>query len=291
MVKCALCSSVSTPWRVIDGYQLWDCQGCGHRFTCADSAASHVAATYSDDYFFGGGAGYPDYLAESSLLTKRGAWYAELVSKHGEPGSVLELGAAAGFTLQAFRDAGWSAVGLEPNATMAEYGREELGLDLRTGSLEECEVEDPFDLVLLLQVVAHLVDPKGDLERAASLVRPGGYFLVETWDRSSPVARALGARWHEYSPPSVLHWFSRDSLDALFQELGCEPVAGGRPKKRISGAHLKSLLRHASGRSMFNRALRAASAPVPDGLCLPYPSWDLFWRLYRKVNLPAAEER
>ena len=69
--------------------------------------------------------------------------------------------------------------------------------------------DGPYDLVVMLQVIAHLVDPLATGRRIAELLRPDGLWLVETWDRESRTARLFGRRWHEYSPPSVLHWFSR----------------------------------------------------------------------------------
>ena len=71
---------------------------------------------------------------------------------------------------------------------------------------------------------------------------PGGVWVIETWDRESVVARLLGRRWHEINPPSVLHWFSRRSLDALLASLGFERVARGRPRKTIGADHVRALL-------------------------------------------------
>src|SRR5205085_11122433 len=117
-----------------------------------------------------------------------------------------------------------------------------------------------FDLVLMLQVLPHFVDPAAALQKAARLVRPGGHLLIETWDRESWTARLSGRRWHEYSPPSVLHWFSRGGVARLASAAGFEEVAIGRPSKWIAAAHTKSGLRHKSEASFFNRvALMAAS--------------------------------
>jgi len=78
-----------------------------------------VARIYDDDYFQGGKAGYPDYLAEADLLRCHGRWYGRLLAKYMQPGRVLDIGAAAGFILQGFQDCGWKGNGVEPNQRMA----------------------------------------------------------------------------------------------------------------------------------------------------------------------------
>jgi hypothetical protein len=98
--------------------------------------AEHVARVYGDAYFRNGGAGYPDYLSESDLLRARGRRYGGLVARHVPPGRLLDVGAAAGCVLRGFTDAGWSGVGIEPNAAMAAYARTGLGVDVQQAMIE-----------------------------------------------------------------------------------------------------------------------------------------------------------
>lgn len=94
-------------------------------------------------------------------------------------------------------------MGVEPNAAIGEHARAEFGLDVRTSSLEAFATDEPVDLVAMIQVLPHLWDLRRGLDAAAVATKPGGYWLIETCDRSSLTARLFGTRWHEYSPPSV----------------------------------------------------------------------------------------
>jgi hypothetical protein len=114
-----------------------------------------------------------------------------------------------------------------------------------------------------------------------TLLRPGGYLLIESWDSESWTARLFGRHWHEYSPPSVLHYFSRSSLLRLAQLHGFRLLASGRPAKKISAGHAKSLLEHKLRGPAF-RLLRPLLGIIPEGLVLPYPSEDLRWMLFQK---------
>lgn len=273
--RCPLCGSHPTLRFAIGEFPVYDCDDCGHRFASYDSGSSHTLDVYGDDYFVGGGAGYPDYPAESAQLVRRGRGYARKVRRFVPDGRILDVGAANGSILQGFIDEGWRGVGLEPNPTMAALGKETYGLDIQIGDLESYESKERFDLITMIQVVAHFHDPKAAFRNARRLLATNGHLLIETWNRDSITAKFLGKHWHEYSPPSVLHWFSQRSLTEVLCTEGFEEVYAGRTLKSISGTHAKSLLRYRIGDFPLLRL-------IPDRISLPYPSEDLFWAIYRK---------
>ena len=279
---CLLCAGRLVRRFQSHGYWIADCEACGHRCAAISPAREHVERIYGDDYFGGGGAGYSNYLEEGPLLTRRARRYAEILARYRPPGRILDVGCAAGFLLKGFEDAGWTGQGLEPNAAMAEHGRRILGLRIETGTLEDFHAADTFDVVSMIQVIAHFVNPRQALRAAAQATRPGGLWLVETWDYRSWTARAFGRAWHEYSPPSVLHWFSPASLGRLVSEFGMHEVGRGRLGKWIQAAHAKSLVAHKVAGSSAGPLVRGLLRLIPDGLRLPYPSEDLFWAVYQK---------
>lgn len=69
------------------------------------------------------------------------------------------------------------------------------------------------------------------------------------------MARLFGKNWHEYSPPSVLHWFSKRGLIRLADRAGFEPIAQGRPSKWIDAGHAKSLLQFKADSSLGSRIM------------------------------------
>ena len=174
---------------------------------------------------------------------------------------------------------------------MAAFGREQLGVNVQAGTLETLSQVFPdrtYDLVSMIQVLPHFYDLHQALRSAAAVTREGGHWLIETWNRDSLSAKILGSHWHEYSPPSVLHWFSPQDLQLLARQYGFEVVAQGRPQKWIKGSHVKSLLAYKfdtlpGGRSV-KAFLKAFLRLIPDRLQLPYPSEDLFWMLFKKVQ-------
>jgi SAM-dependent methyltransferase len=278
-MQCPLCSADSKRVFEVKDYWIRDCTSCAHRFTELAVAGDHVEKIYDDSYFNGGGAGYTDYLQESRILRQRGKWYGRLLAKYVRKGKVLDIGAAAGFVLQGLVDTGWNGVGVEPNASMAEFGRKNLNLDIRRSSVENYRTDEQFDMVTMIQVMAHFAKPKDVFGRVSGVVKENGHLLVETWNRKSLSEKIFGTKWHEYSPPSVLHFFTDERIDELAMEHGFERVATGRPSKWISGVHAKSLINFRLGKTLILGKLLAL---VPDWISIPYPSEDLFWVLYKK---------
>jgi SAM-dependent methyltransferase len=275
-MKCPLCRSESKFAFEAKGFPVRDCVKCAHRFAEIAGGESHVSQIYDDSYFSGGGAGYANYLQEAEMLKKRGRDYAKKLEKFtSAKGKVLDIGAAAGFILQGFIEENWIGTGLEPNMEIAKTGREKFKLNIEKGSLETFETGEKFDLISMIQVAAHFYDPRAAFEKSAQLLNENGFLLIETWNRDSISARVFGRNWHEYSPPSVLQWFSLDGLTRFLSEIGFEKIAHGRPGKKISGAHAKSLLKYRLGDNFLLKL-------IPDKINFPYPSEDLFWALYQR---------
>src|SRR5262249_2394710 len=175
--KCPICNALTRRLFPRHGYWIRGCSECDHRITELSPSQDHVGRIYGSEYFTGGGSGYPNYLADCEILKAHGRRYARLVSRYVRPGIVLDIGAAAGFVLKGFTECGWSGVGLEPNAEMAGYGRKELALDIREGTLEDADLSGRFDLITMLQVVAHLTDLHKSFYKARHLTISSGFWL------------------------------------------------------------------------------------------------------------------
>ena len=109
----------------------------------------------------------------------------------GGPGSLLDIGTAAGGFLAAAKRRGWRAEGCEPNRWLAAWGSRQYGVRIRPGSLFEQNYEpQQFDVITLWDVIEHTTDPKATLERCRTLLKPGGLLIVNYPDIGSWIARA-----------------------------------------------------------------------------------------------------
>jgi SAM-dependent methyltransferase len=286
MEKCPVNIECCTEKRMLfikNGYPVMDCITCHRRFSEIQEGTSHLSTVYSDKYFFEGKDGYPNYLNEKEILTNYGIYYAKILERFAKPGKILDVGCAAGFILNGFESMGWEPYGIEPNETMASYGRNTFKLNIQTGSLENFQSAIKFDLVSLIQVIGHFYQVEKALENISNLLDPNGIVLVESWNMKSLIARILGKYWHEYSPPSVINWFSDKSLMELFKAYGFELIDSGYPAKQINLKHALSLLEKNSTNLLFRDKIFRFLTNSLGNLTLIYPPVDLKWYIFRKL--------
>jgi len=265
------------------GYPINECKVCGHRFAEIPNDENHLARVYSDEYFFEGKSGYPNYLEEKEILYKSGIWYSKIIAKYTTAGKVLDVGCAAGFILKGFEKSGWICKGVEPNDTMASYGRNELKLDILTGGLETFNTSEKFDLITMIEVIGIFYDLDKAMLNVSNLLNQGGLVLVESMNMKSLLSRFLGKSWHEYCPPSVIHWFSDITLIQLFNYYGFEIIAKGYPAKRLNVKHAVSVLEESSLNSVLIKSVFRFISRTFGKLTLYYPPLDVKWFLFKKL--------
>ena len=134
----------------------------------------------------------------------------------------LDVGCSTGFVVEAARDAGWEAIGIDLNPSAVEFGRTR-GLDLRTAALEDGGFADrSFDAVALFDVLEHLHDPRKTLDCCVRLLRPGGivFLYVPNYDSASRLL--MGADAHFIWPTHHLNYYTPATMQDLLARSGLE---------------------------------------------------------------------
>jgi SAM-dependent methyltransferase len=99
---------------------------------------------------------------------------------------VVELGCgSAGGLVPALLDAGYRAIGIDPEAPE--------GASYRQVEFERCELPSEVDAVVASVSLHHVGDPADVLDRVAAALRPGGTVVVLEWDWES--FDEASARW------------------------------------------------------------------------------------------------
>ncbi len=174
-------------------------------------------------------------------------------------GMLLDLGCWVGFLMAEARDRGWRVLGVEPSRFASAYAREQLGLEVITGDLLESPLPaGRFDAVTMGDVIEHLPDPLGALERIRSLLAPGGVLWLALPDAGSGLARALGRRWWSVLPTHV-HYFTRGSLATLLPRGGFDVLEVSTAPKVFTVQYYLSRIRGYSP-PIGDALARAASA-------------------------------
>lgn len=152
--------------------------------------------------------------------------YARLL-KEFEPyrlkGRFVEVGCSTGSFLKHVKDAGWQEIGVEPVASSARFGLEQLNLDIHIGTLETAEIPSAsVDVVYSNAVIEHLKNPSEVVKQAFEVLRPGGLFYADTVNIDSYTWRFLGTRWKLVDPRMHLSLFTPDTLSAYCTQAGFE---------------------------------------------------------------------
>jgi 2-polyprenyl-3-methyl-5-hydroxy-6-metoxy-1,4-benzoquinol methylase len=127
----------------------------------------------------------------------------------------LDVGCSTGFVVEAARDKGWEAIGIDLNPSAIEYGRSR-GLDLRTVALEDAGfAPGSFDAVSLFDVLEHLLDPRRTLRACAELLAQGGILFLYVPNFDSASRLLMGANAHFIWPTHHLNYYTPATIRDL----------------------------------------------------------------------------
>lgn len=101
-----------------------------------------------------------------------------------------------------------------------------------------------FDIITLLGVIEHVVDPVGLLKRSAEFLKPGAILMLQTPNSGSLLARLLGRRWPPYAPVEHIHYFTRKSLKLALGNLGFKNIVFKRHWKKLPVAYVFNMLQN-----------------------------------------------
>ncbi len=135
-------------------------------------------------------------------------------------GRLLDIGCGAGDYLGFARRLGWQTYGLDPDPAAVEVARRR-GATVVQGTLDTVRLPDaPFDAVASMHSIEHARNPRDFLRNALALLRPGGFFYLQTPNFHSLMHRRFGADWYALEVSRHLCLLSVPALRRLLTELG-----------------------------------------------------------------------
>lgn len=129
---------------------------------------------------------------------------------------LLEIGCAAGFFLDEARTLGFDCAGLEISEFAAGYGRERLGLEIRTASFLDVELEPrAYDVIAAFYVIEHFARQRTVFQKIAAALKPGGVFLFALPSTNGPVFEYSPGEWQRTHPEDHFADYSPAALRRL----------------------------------------------------------------------------
>jgi SAM-dependent methyltransferase len=261
-----------------NGCDILQCQECGLGRT--ETSGFDPSSYYTGDYFSGGhGDGYADYLGAEPVLRREFARNVDFIRGYRALGKLLELGCAYGFFLQEAKRF-YEVSGIEIAAEAAEHARRN-GLNVLNGVADENNLRQlgAMDVIVLLDVIEHLPQPRETLSLCARFLNPGGIIVLTTGDFGSPLAKLSGAKWRLMTPPQHLWFFTRTGMQRLASGLGLHLEAADHPWKIVPLSLILFQARRMLG-------LKPGRGAVASAIGLPVNLFDAMRIVLRKPMQP-----
>ena len=222
-----------------DPADLLACPGCGLLLRWPRPPKAELRRIYERDEYA------PERL-EEMVVSQRWLYRRKIPLLSvllGQPERVLEIGSFVGGFLEAAREAGWYAVGLDPGRQLAQDCRRR-GLRVIEGTFEDLAARDELfavDCLAIWNTFDQLADPSTTLALAAATVRPGGILairvphglcferMLQSWRSAADTAeRQLWEAclaWNNLFSFPYLFGHTLESLRRLIAPYGFEPVS------------------------------------------------------------------
>jgi SAM-dependent methyltransferase len=218
---CAVCGGRDrAPFWQGNGMTLLRCQGCELVALEPPPAPETVAALYSDTYR----DATTGYFAKVDEKMRRSRLRMRIIARHMPGGRFLDVGCNGGFMVEAAREAGFAAWGVEIDPVSVAYARSRYPLNRYfEGTIEDFAPSAPqFDAVYCSEVIEHVPDVNAFVAAIAKLMRGGGVLYITTPDISHWRVPRRIEDWDAFCPPSHCVYFSPANLARLLANHGIE---------------------------------------------------------------------
>lgn len=216
------------------------CAHCGHHYAnpqLSDEALDKYYSEVNTEYYIGN-------ETDDKLLDQHNFVVSE-IEKLVSHGKVLEIGCGCGYLLHLFNPERWQAVGVEPFGAACKFARDQLGLNIIHGYLDEYTFPDKqsFDVIMLFDVMEHLKSPRSMMRLVDHYLKPGGLLVIGTGDISSLNAKLSGEKWAYLTLREHVSFYSKQSMKYLlkdFQSVDIHTVSYSGNLAQNAAAFLKN---------------------------------------------------
>jgi SAM-dependent methyltransferase len=136
----------------------------------------------------------------------------------------LDVGCGVNRLLQALaEERGCTGTGLDFKPEIVAYVRDTLRMPIVQGTLESAQLAPAsFDTVLMMEYLEHELDPRGVLEEARRITKPGGHLALELPHIAAWPGRMFGRFWWNLDIPRHLIFFTPKTLEQMLAQCGYE---------------------------------------------------------------------
>jgi 2-polyprenyl-3-methyl-5-hydroxy-6-metoxy-1,4-benzoquinol methylase len=271
MNRCFLCNSelAATPFHY--NYKerkirVVQCVSCGLGTLFPMLTSEEVLALYNAEYFerdYRCGTADRSYTEEIDSLKNEARHFLPIIEQHAAGKRYLELGCAGGAMLAEAQHRGFTATGVEVSEEMVDWGRENLHVDIREGTLEDQRFGNgEFDVVFLGDVIEHLAHPGETMREIARVLSGKGIvalaFPMELNGIIPRLRNMLNVQRESPDKPYHLFYYDLTTMQMLLERSGFSVVHSSQDKL-VRTQSLRTIVT-----DLFNKAITVLTGRFGD---------------------------
>ncbi|MEO6894119.1 MAG: class I SAM-dependent methyltransferase [Ginsengibacter sp.] len=205
-------------------FEIWECKNCTLRFTQNIPEQENIGRYYQSENYISHSdtkKGFVNNLYHTvrkrTLLQKKNLIE---TSTKKSAGNILDLGAGTGAFLNTLKNAGWNALGLEPDVTARDKASELYGIYLKESHELFSLTTESFDAITLWHVLEHVHQLHDYIKKFEELLKKDGKLFIAVPNYTSEDAKMYGKFWAAYDVPRHLYHFSPKAMESLLNAHG-----------------------------------------------------------------------
>ena len=205
-------------------FEIWECKNCTLRFTQNIPEQENIGPYYQSENYISHSdtkKGLVNNLYHTirkrTLLQKKNLIE---TSTKKSAGNILDLGAGTGAFLNTLKNAGWNALGLEPDVTARDKASELYGIYLKESHELFSLTTESFDAITLWHVLEHVHQLHDYIKKFEELLKKDGKLFIAVPNYTSEDAKMYGKFWAAYDVPRHLYHFSPKAMESLLNAHG-----------------------------------------------------------------------
>ncbi len=213
--NCLLCGENKLINIFGDDHFITRCANCSFVFS-RKIASQEVLQDFYDKY--------PIANEYFELTRQRYISLLDYLEKFRKTGKILEVGCGEAYFLDEAKSKNWKTYGTEISAPLLENAiRKKHNI---FNSLESIPPEESgeFDIIISLEVIEHLPDPRFYVAGFEKLLRSGGSLYMTTPNFNSLARIILGVNWNNIVFPEHLCYFTKKTMKKLLTRFNFKEI-------------------------------------------------------------------
>ena len=134
-------------------------------------------------------------------------------------GKILDIGSGSGLLLSILKNNGWTTIANELNKKTANVIRNNYGLTVLEGNINNCSIKkNTFDVINIAHVLEHMNDPFSVISQCKSILKQNGLLFIAIPNNNSLQSIFGQKHWYHLCLPYHLYHLTEKNLTNLLKK-------------------------------------------------------------------------